>query len=213
MNDTTNTTIAANFDNKVDPRDFKFNFKTIEDKETGEKTKRPSVELKLPCPSVEGIVAILENGGKGLELLLAAASDIIVGQARSILNDNESMTADNFPIDQCTWDFIANMPEAEKRGRGIPKETWDEFTADYVAVMPGLAGKTEEQVSLAAVLFAKKLAPVKTNKKALVKLAEQLTIYANGAPQAETYFDCIRFLDEKIKFLLDAETAKVEDVL
>lgn len=211
MNDT--TSISANFDNKVDLREFKFNFKTVKDKDTGTESKRPSIELKLPCPSVEGIISILEGGGKGLELLLSAASDIVVSQARSILNENESMLAENFPIDQCTWEFIANMPEAEKRGRGIPKETWDDFCADYIAVMPGLAGKTEEQVTLAAALFSKKLAPVKTNKKALVKLAEQLTIYANGAPQAETYFDCVKFLDEKIKFLLDAETAKVEDVL
>lgn len=205
--------IVPNFDNKTDVKDFKFNFKTIKDKETGEEFKRASIELKLPIPSVEGLVAIMEAGGKGLELLISSAADIIIGQARAILNDNEQMTADNFPTDQCTWDFIANMPDAEKRGRGIPKETWDEFLADYIAVMPGLAGKSEEQVTLAATLFAKKLAPVKTNKKALVKLAEQIAIYANSAPQAETYFDCVRFIDDKIKSLLNAETAKVEDVL
>lgn len=206
-------TIAANFDNTVDLKDYKFNFKTTKDKETGEESKRPSIELKLPIPSVEGIVKILENGGKGLELLQEAVASIIIAQARSILNDNEAMTGAEFTADQCTWGFIANMPEAEKRGRGIAKEVWDDFTADYISVMPGLAGKTEEQVSLAAALFAKKLAPVKTNKKALGKLAEQLAIYANSAPQAEQYFDCIKFLDEKIKLLLNAETAKVEDVL
>lgn len=205
--------IAANFDNTVDLRDYKFNFKTTKDKETGEESKRPSIELKLPIPSVEGIVQILQGGGKGLELLQEAVASFVVAQARSILNENEAMSGADFPSAQCTWDFIANMPEAEKRGRGIPKEVWDDFTADYIAVMPGLAGKTEEQVTLAAALFAKKLAPVKTNKKALAKLAEQLAIYTNSAPQAETYFDVVRVLDEKIKLLLNAETAKVEDVL
>jgi hypothetical protein len=206
-------TIAANFDNTVDLKEYKFNFKTTKDKETGEESKRPSIELKLPVPSIEGIVTILQSGGKQLELLQEAVSAIIVAQARSILNDNESMTVDLFPAEQCTWEFIANMPEAEKRGRGIPKELWDDFITDYVSVMPKLAGKTEEQVALAANLFAKKLAPVKTNKKALNKLAEQLAIYLNSAPSAESYFDCIKFLDEKIKLLLNAETAKVEDVL
>jgi len=211
MSDTEN--LQANHDVNTDVKEYKFNFKTTKDKETGDEYKRPSVELKLPVPSVEGIVAILQAGGKQLELLQEAVSAIIVAQARSILNDNETMTGENFPAEQCTWEFIANMPEAEKRGRGIAKEQWDDFTADYIAVMPQLAGKTEEQVALAANLFAKKLAPVKTNKKALTKLQEQLAIYLNSAPSAESYFDCIKFLDEKIKSLLNAETAKVEDVL
>lgn len=210
MND---QTIVPNFDNKVDVKEYKFNFKTTKDKETGEEYKRPSIELKLPVPSVEGLVDIYNAGGKPLELLQEAVAAIIIAQARSILNDNETMTADNFPVDQCTWDFIANMPEAEKRGRGIAQELWDGFTADYIATMPGLAGKTAEQVTLAATLFAKKLAPVKTNKKALQKLREQLTIYANGSASAEQYIDCIKFLDDKINMLLNAETAKVEDVL
>jgi hypothetical protein len=205
--------VVPNFDNKVDIKDFKFNFKTVKDKETGDEFKRPSIELKLPIPSVEGIVAILEAGGKQLELLQEAVASIVIGQARSILNDNDAMTAANFPTTDCTWEAIANMPETEKRGRGIPKELWDDFAADYVAVMPGIAGKTEEQVALAASLFVKKLAPVKTNKKALTKLHEQLTIYANSAPQAEQFADCVKFLDEKINLLLTADTAKVEDVL
>lgn len=209
----TDQTIVPNFDNKVDVKEYKFNFKTTKDKETGEEYKRPSIELKLPVPSVEGLVDIYNAGGKPLELLQEAVAAIIIAQARSILNDNETMTADNFPVDQCTWDFIANMPEAEKRGRGIAQELWDGFTADYIATMPGLAGKTAEQVTLAATLFAKKLAPVKTNKKALQKLREQLTIYANGSASAEQYIDCIKFLDDKINMLLNAETAKVEDVL
>jgi hypothetical protein len=205
--------VVPNFDNKVDIKEFKFNFKTTKDKETGEEFKRESIELKLPIPSIEGIVAILEAGGKQLELLQEAVAAVVVAQARSILNDNDAMIADNFPTTDCTWEAIANMPEAEKRGRGIPKEVWDDFCTDYIAVMPGLAGKTSEQVTLAAALFGKKLTPVKTNKKALAKLAEQLAIYANGAPQAEQYFDCVKFLDEKIKLLLTADTAKVEDVL
>lgn len=205
--------IAANFDNTVDPQIYKFNFKTMEDKATGEKTKRPTIELKLPVPSVEGLIQILQNGGKGLELLQEAAAAIVVAQARSILNENESLTSMDFPVEQCTWEAIANMPEAEKRGRGIPKELWDDFFADYIAVMPQLAGKTIEQVTLAANLFAKKLAPVKTNKKALTKLVEQLAIYTTSAPQAEAYFDCLKFLNDKASLLLNAETAKVEDVL
>ena len=206
-------TVVANFDNKVDVRELKFNFKTVKDKDTGTESKRLPVEVKLPTPSVEGLIAILEAGGKQLELLLAAATDVVIAQARSILNDNEQVTSENFPVDQCIWEFIANMPESEKRGRGIPKEVWDDFTEDYKTTMPQITGKTSEQVQLAAKLFAAKLAPVKTNKKALAKLQEQLAIYLNNAQNAETYIDCVKFLDEKITSLLTAESAPVEDVL
>ena len=123
-------TVQANFDNTVDVKPFKFHFKKDE---LG--NKRESVELNLPCPSVEGLVKILEAGGKQLDMLLAAASDVIAAQARSILNDNETMVAATFPLDQCTWEFIANLPEAEKRGRGIPKEVWEAFGKDYAAIM------------------------------------------------------------------------------
>lgn len=197
--------IQANFDNTVDVKEYKFHFKTVKDKDSGIETKRPTIELKLPVPSVEGIIKVLEAGGKQLELLQSAVADIIVAQARSILSDNESMTADNFPLMQCTWEFISNMPEAEKRGRGIPKEVWEEFAADYIEVMPAITGKTSEQVALAAKLFLNKFQQVKTNKPVIGKLREQLAIYANNSKQAENYADCIKFLDDKANDLLEAD--------
>jgi len=200
-----NAPVQANFDNKVDSKECKFHFKKVTDKDSGIETKRPTVELNLPVPSVEGIIAILEAGGKQLELLQSAVADVVIAQARSILNDSESMSADNFPFAQVAWEFIANMPEAEKRGRGIPKELWEEFVTDYVAVMPAVTGKSTEQVTLAAKLFINKFQQVKTNKPVVQKLREQLSIYANNSKQAENFVDCIKFLDDKAEALLEAD--------
>lgn len=186
----------------VDSKEYKFHFKKDD---LG--NKRETIELKLPVPSVEGVVKILETGGKQLEMLLQAVGDVVASQARAILNENTAMTAANFPMEQTTWEFIANMPESEKRGRGIAKEVWEEFAADYLAVMPGITGKTEEQVSLAAKLFLNKFQSVKTNKPVIKKLKEQLAIYTNGSPNAETYIDCVKFLDEKADTLLQADEA------
>lgn len=196
------TGINAAFDKNVDVKDYKFHFK-----KDNLGNKRETIELKLGVPSVEGIVAILETGGKGLELLQAAVADVIASQARSILNENEAMVGANFPLDQTTWEFIANMPEAEKRGRGIPKEIWEDFAADYLSVMPGITGKTEEQITLAAKLLVNKFNSVKTNKPVIKKLKEQLAIYTNGSPNAEQYGDCVKFLDEKADALLLADEA------
>jgi hypothetical protein len=194
--------IIPNFDNKVDLKDYKFHFKKDE---LG--NKRETIELKLPVPSVEGIVAILETGGKQLDLLLSVVGDAVSAQARSLLNDDVNITIANFPTAQTVWEFIANMPEAEKRGRGIAKEVWEDFAADYLAIMPGLTGKTEEQVSLAAKLFLNKFQSVKSNKPVLKKLKEQLAVYTNGSPNAENFVDCVKFLDEKADALLVADEA------
>ena len=197
--------VQANFDNTVDVKEYKFHFKTTKDKESGIENKRPTVELKLPIPSVEGLVNILKAGGKQLDLLLSAAESIVVSQARSILNDNDGMTDKDFPMDQCGWEFIANMPDAEKRGRGIPKEVWEDFATDYIAVMPGVTGKTVEQVTLAAQLFLGKFQKVKTNKPVITKLREQLAVYFNNSSQAEQFTDCVKFLEEKAETLLQAD--------
>jgi hypothetical protein len=117
------------------------------------------------------------------------------------------MTGADFPYEQTAWQYIADMPEGEKRGRGIAKETWEDFAADYLAVMPGITGKTAEQIGLAAKLFLTKFQQVKSNKPVVQKLKEQLAIYTNGSPNAEAYFDCIKFLDEKAGSLLKADEA------
>jgi hypothetical protein len=200
--------IIPNFDNKVDMGEYKFHFK-----KDSLGNKRPTIELKLPRPSVEGLISIIETGGKGLDLLLEAAADVVASQARNLLNDNESMTEATFPTEQCVWEFIANMPEGEKKGRGIPKEMWDEFAADYIAVMPSVTGKTEEQVTLAAKLFLNKFQQVKSNKPVIAKLREQLGIYLNSAPGAENFVDCLKFLDSKAETLLMADETALLDTL
>ena len=204
--------IVARFNNKVDTKEFKFSFKT--DKETG--IKRPTVELRLPVLSVEGIIDILQNGEerpKELELLLDVLSEAVYDQARSIVNDDEAINQENFPLDKVTWEFIANMPKAERRGGGISKETWDEFAKDYIEVMPAATGKKPEQVGLAAKLLLAKFNPVKTQKPVITMLQGQLGIYITTSPNAEQFQDCVEFLNKKAETLLNADPAALLEAL
>lgn len=196
------TEISANFDNKVDVRDFKFNFKKDE---LG--NKRASVELKLPVPSVEGIITILQAGGKGLELLLDSVADVIASQARSIVNDKEDISQDTFPTEQLLWDFIANLPKAERRGGGISKELWEAFALDYTAVMPSVTGKSIEAVGNAAKIYLNKFNAVKTNKPVLKLLKDQLSLYLVNSTSAENFTDCVEFLLNKADTLLAMDDA------
>lgn len=194
--------ILANYDNKVDAKDFKFHFRKDE---LG--NKRPSVELKLLVPSVEGVVAILQNGGKGLELLMDTVSDVIAAQARSIVDENLEVTQETFPLDKVTWDFIANLEKAARRGGGIPKETWEAFAADYIEVMPSITGKTPEQVGNAAKILLNKFSSVKTQKPVLKLLKDQLGLYTTNSANAEQYTECVDFLLNKADTLLNMTEA------
>lgn len=198
--------IKANFDNKVDVKEVKFHFKKqaveVDGKATGDFTKRPTVTLNLPTPSVEGIIAILEAGGKQLDLLMEAVQEVVFGRAREIVNEKEDISQDNFPMEEMSWEKIANLPKAERRGGGISKETWEEFAKDYIAVMPGVTGKTADQIGNAAKILLNKFAACKTNKPVLGLLKEQIGLYVTHSPNAGEYAECVEFLNNKAETLL-----------
>lgn len=196
--------IQANHNATVDQKDFSFHFK--KDKLGN---KRSSVELKLPVPSVEGIIAILEKGGKSLELLQDAMYDVIRAQAASIISDNEAMTSADFPTANVDWDFIANMPKADRRGSSIASEVWEAFAKDYIEVMPAATGKSVEAVTNATVVFLKKFSIVKTNKDVLKKLKEQLALYVENTKKGEDFAEVIDLLNSKVDSYLSANDVEL----
>lgn len=202
--------IKPNFDKFTDKKVFKFHFKKDE---LG--NKRPTVELTLPIPSVEGIVDIITKEGneKELELLLEAIENVITSQARTVVNSDETITQATFPMDSVLWGFIANMDKAERRGGGISKETWEAFCTDYVAVMPAVTGKTADQVGRAAAIFADKFTKVRSNKPVLTKLKDQLGIYVTNSTKAEDFTDCVEFLTDKADKLLAVDDSALADNL
>jgi hypothetical protein len=201
--------IKVNFDFDVNVKDVMFNFKKSKDKLTGIEVERKPVALAVPYVSVEGIVAILEAGGKGLELLQDAIETVINAQARELLFDDTSLTAATFPVDKLSWEHIANIPKVQRRGGGIPKEVWEAFTTDYTTVMPEATGKTLEQVANMAKILGGKLAAVRTNEPVLQLCVEQLAIYAEKSEAAEEYQECIDFLVNKADTFLNVSSEEL----
>lgn len=198
--------IKANFNNLVDISETSFHFRTVKDNETGVATKRPTVTIPVPVPSVEGIVAILESGDqKQLDLLLEAVRDKVLEQAREQINENESINQDNFDYSKLEWKAIANLPKAERRGGGIGKDQWEDFQADYIAVMPAVTGKKKEQIELAAKVFVSKFQSCKTNKPVLKVLQEQLAIYINNTTRGEEMAQVVEFLSNKLDTLIKTD--------
>lgn len=205
--------IVVNFDNKLDYKEAKFGFRKVTDKETGVETKRATVELaKVPVPSIEGIVAILETGGKALELLQEAVAEVVLTRARDYINDNESVTSENFDYGVLDWNVIANL-EKEDRRSGISKETWDDFAKDYVEVMPAVSGTSAEQCANAAKIFAGKFASIKTKKDVIAKLKLRLAMYVEHSPKASEFAEVVEVLFKKADKLIEAKEVSLEDNL
>ena len=188
---------TANTNPAIELQTFNFRFK--KDKLGN---KRPSLEFKLPVPSVEGIIEILKKGGKGLELLQDSMYATIKSQASDIVGADEKISQETFPVAQIEWDFIANMPKAERQT--IAAEQWEAFAADYSAVMPSITGKSADQVGLAVQIYLKKFVQVKTNKGILNKLKEQLALYME-TNNAEQFQDVLDLLLRRVDTYLAAE--------
>lgn len=212
MNETT-TPIIVNFDNKLDYKEAKFSFRSVKDKETGVETKRATVELsKLPVPSVEGVVAILEAGGKQLDLLMEAVTNVILDRARDVINDSEAITSDTFDYATVDWNTIANL-EKEDRRSGISKETWEEFATDYVEIMPAVSNASKEQCANAAKIFVGKFASIKSKKDVIEKLKVRLSLYAESSPKSTQFAEVVDFLFKKADKLISAKEESLEDNL
>lgn len=199
---------TENINKLVDHISAKFHFKKVKNDVTGEETKRPTVEIdKFPVPSIEGIVAIFNAGGKGLDLLREAMNEVILSRGRELINENENLTAENFPYDQLSWDAIANLPKAERRGGGISKEDWTEFAEDYNNVMPAATGKPAEQIAFQSKIFLQKFAPVKHRKDTFPGLKNLLGIYINTSPNAENFQAQYEWLINKLDSLAEVDEA------
>lgn len=191
--------IVANVDKNLDTKEFKFRFK--KDK-LG--VQRPTVVISnAKVPSIEGIIEIIQTGGKGLEMLQETVSDVIRTSLAGFVGDNEGITEDQIDWSKFSWDAIANQPRAERKT--IDEETWQGFVQDYLTVMPAIANKSPEAVQNATIVYLKKFAQVKTNKEALNTLKDQLSLYIEHSKNAEQYQDVLDLLVSKLDTYLKAD--------
>lgn len=198
--------------------------------------KRPSVTLQLPFLTLAGVAAIINmkmiqvaddankedpaviaaiKHNKSVEnqqeLLLSELESTVYVQARSQVNDNVDINQETLDLSKLSWEFIANIPKAERKGAGISKEVWEAFVADYIAIMPALIGRDVEKVTNAATLLSKRFQPVKTVKKVISQLKEYLDIWFSNTASAEDLAEVYEFLSKKAEELLAADEAKLLD--
>ena len=215
MNTKVNTQEAAPQENplfNVVKTDFFF-------RKDAEGKKRETITLPLQFPTSATIIEIFEAGNeKGINKILGLMADAVTEHARGILTDNPTMTADNFPVAALGWAAYESATEAERRINGISQALWDSFKADFINVMPGITGLTTQEgidrvKNAAKKLIDQRLAQDKTNKPMLQALYARLAMYAEKAPNAENYAECIKALETKITTFLEFDESKLVDLV
>ncbi len=222
-----NKDIVVNYDQNLETKEVIFKVRASSSKDTdddgnvkldekGEEIvlKKAAREMKLAfrVPSIQGIVSILEKGGKGLEFLLEVVQEVVQDRAESLFRDNDGITAENFPFEELDWDTIAALPkEVRRESQALSKEDWESFTKEYNSFMVSL-GIPKEQVSRQSAVFKQKLRPVATRKDILPQFALLLNIFAQKYPSAENHSGVIEYLVKANKKLMETKEKDPADV-
>lgn len=178
------------------------------------KEKHPSVNLTLNTLEAEDLLAIVQAGGKELELLLESVNDVIYQEARSVVADalQDKKAVDQALIDanadKLSWIAIANKPKAERKGNGISTEVWDAFAEDYKTVMATVQpDKTAEQIATAATHISKKFANCRFNKPVIATLRSYVAAWFVATPNQEDFGTVYEALEQRAETLLNADEA------
>ena len=184
----------------------KFNFRTVDG------VKRESITLEIPSISLQEAI---DAGDKSIAYLEAMIQNEFSAAVRTILTDDLTITGQaNFPWDKLSWTAIITESESERKGRGIPKETWDDFVADFISVMSAASSKSETQIKNVAAMIKSKLQPVKFNKPVLEKfISDYLAVYTQSAARLEEFSDVVEFLNNKANEFLTLDQVTLADAL
>jgi hypothetical protein len=214
----TQLNVVANHDITVNPTAFKFNFRSVTDEETQTTTKRPTIEIKLPVPSLDGIAKILNEGDKKQQaLLLEAVTQVIADAARDYVNDNTTVTAESFDLSKVTFEAIANQEPEVKASRAIDKESWKAFCDAYISHIPSVAAEiTKEKAALHCKHYVSKFNSLMghPNKdKAVDRFLELLTVFTTTYGQAAEHEQVLTYLVERATKIKSAQPANLMDSL
>lgn len=185
------------------PAKTRFFFKKKKD-ENGKDIPAPeAVEAVVPKITMDDVAAILtKNDPKEIELMLEALNDVILSQARSQVDDDpEKVRKEGLDNTQLTWNFIANVPPATRRGGGIADEVWEAFQKDYVETMVH-HGKTQEKATTGAKILAKRFAAVKDNKKVVTALKDNVVLWYANTEKADEFAGVYEALTSRADTLL-----------
>lgn len=211
----------------------KFNFKqrTVKDesgKEVDKLPKQPSLEVMLPVPTAEAVIAVLSQpdtvtvtvNGETKEvantqksLILDYIYQIIFDQAKSQLDavidsfgsdKTKQVSVSDLDYDKLSLAYIASIPPARRGAVAISDEEWKEFFADYGNVMSQGAGKTKVQIEN-HIKILERPRNYRAKKDLLSVMRDQLNLYAQLATNLEDFTVQYQRLQDQLTRFIEEE--------
>lgn len=201
MNDVITPAVTADAPPTVVGKTFKFFFKSpvIKDEqgnEIGKGPKPPTVVAVLPTPSPTEIIEALghlnetEDGKKTVaakiaDLLIEQIDDIIFQGGKQQIgywqekNPGKNFSATDFDLSRLTLEYLATLPKGQRGAWAPSDEELKSFNEDYSSVMIELVNYDPKKVKIHCDIFLKGLARVKSDKVAVAKMKDLLTVYAS----------------------------------
>lgn len=161
---------------------------------------RSNFKVQLPLLTREGAMDILVNGNdKAVDAALKAFNSVIYVQAKRQVDENETINSqEGIDLSKLTWEHIATLSASELSESAAPtKEVLEALVADYVLVMPTLAGISIELAKGGAAHFANKFRTAKMREDMLAKLSERLTMWFEATSKAEEFAEAYDWLTTK----------------
>lgn len=172
--------------------------------------KRANVTINARVLTLDGLVDVLNRGDeKEVALVMDQVNQAFRDVLAEKVGDDESFDQAKYDGLNLTWAAIANMPKEDRRVSSIPKEVWDAFVADYMAIMPALTKTSAEANTIACDIYVKKMAPARSNKPVLERLKMRLALYIENSQKAEEFQEILEVLLRRIETYLKAETPEL----
>lgn len=191
------------------PKPMKFFFRTKEViNELGEKTKvkRPTVDLAVPVPTLDGLIKLLNEGdATKIAGLLSVLEGVIYTEAKAQVDDDESITQEKLDLSKLTLDYILSLPPTQRSSTAPSEEQWKLFEADYPTVMAAVQpDKTAQQIALARDIFIKKINPAKEKPDLIRALKNYLALWFTNTQQQEELSTVFEYLNNRADNLMAA---------
>lgn len=178
--------------------------------------KHPSVNVFLPVPKTDRLVALLSNPAanpKEVELIQQAIATIVYQVARGQINDFREknpagvVTPAVLNFDLLDLTAIANMPKSE-RGSFVPAdEDMKAFLTSYLELMPAITNKSADKISKHVDIIATGFKKQRGQKDMLEFFRDALATYSTNVPAEvlEDHMEVVEYLDNRLERMLKVE--------
>lgn len=179
-----------------------------------EKAARAPITMFAPLVTAELVSQLAasknEDGTptKAAQWIADLVADAQVQRVKEVVSDmlaeGKEVTIQTFPFDSVTPEAIANLPQAERKGRGIAEEVWTAFATSYTDFYINAQKFEKSKVETALGFFLKRLQTAKANQPLLEKLRVYLANWYAGVNGSEddSLTEVYKFLDGKAEEFL-----------